>query len=356
MNLTQAAPFLYLKLPLSSLLREHESTYGVWGLSYSITSDRVFLALRGPGSVRSVNVNAGRSGFPCLEPDPYRCEEPNGFVRGVCFIPDEKGGILNGSGGGALLLSTSEHIDGREGEWLVCVALTKKHSVVESDAWNVTHRIPSEDRGGPMFFGAIGYDSQSEGAIVVCGEFGARYLKVIRITPNGQIVQLSRIPMPPGTLSFAVRATPLTCNAIDERHQLATIQRDETVRLHILELKHHSALHEICRVTLLNPYRALWVGDRLFVCYRPNSDTCHSVVELKVEQNPDCEDGNRHDSFEFENIPRAERDNKKQIIYPIRTQLNFENAVINEWCAVGDTSFAIHDMKSRALFIYSLIE
>ena len=339
-------------VPKSCLILEQKGTFGVWGLCCS-TPDRAFLALRGPGSVRAVNLSAARAGLQCLELDPYRCEDPNGFVRGLCFIPEEvevegacAGAVVSSScGRGTLLLCTTELVGERAGEWLVSIAC--EPSAAAREAWPVTHRIPSMDRGGPVFFSALGPDRHSSGGgtLILCAESNARFLQLLRLANRRQIVQVSRIPMPDGGRSFIARADYHTTIGNHQEYQLLTFHGNETVRLYRLKLEQPHELSKLCEIQLTNPYRAMWIGYRIFVSYRPATSECHSVVELRLEQSPAKPRENGQ-----QNLSQC------SIFNLIQTPTNLTDRVINEWCSVGHTSLAIHDMTSRGLYIYSVIE
>ena len=333
----------------------------MWGLCCT-DSEHLFLALRGPGSVRVLNLNSASNDPPYLESDAYRCEDPNGIVRGLCFVAFSTFGHFNASQpdfesqNGVLLLSVFEW--GLEG--LVILSF-------ECHEWRLCAREPSvtNDCGGAFYFSLLGPDNctsnVSGAALVLAAPHNAKdkSLHLLKLTRAYQIEELTSIQMSELVQMFAARTLPRESRTDQLVISIAIVQFEYVVLYQCLMVGTSIVKqHELSRVNLSNPYYVLWVGSRLFTCYRrtPQQDF-HAVVELDLQKRRPVE----HES----NAP--EYGGGVATIVPLEPMLDsfvaidmikgpqlINELLINHWCPRDEKSIAIHDMHTRSIKIYSV--
>ena len=170
------------------------------------------------------------------------------------------------------------------------------------------HRVQTDGRGN---ISCALSDSR-----VLIGERVSTYMELFRVESGPRIARLHRIHVTEQYCSFSATCTSDTLVAM-------SYNSDNSVRLHRLR---GDRLQELAHIQLSNPYKLMWLADRLLVTDRDSEKNADAVIELEVSDT------------------RLER--RREII------ATSEKIFVQILCAVND-ELAIFDSNSRHILLYS---
>ena len=271
-----------------------ENNPNIFGMSYNLARDELFLADFHNGVVRAMRVrdNAGDLRYVYRAPHDT---SPN--VWSVCNMSDSD----------TLLLVCSSEVgpDLKRADWLV--ALSRNGS-----EWREAQRVQTDGRGE---ISCALSDSR-----VLIGQWYSTFMELFRVESGPRIARVHRIHMPEQYYSFSATCGSDTLVAMSYLNE-----NDKSVCVHRLR---GDRLEELARI-LLNSFRdVLWLADRLLVADFDTEKQSHSVIELEVSDT------------------RLER--RRELI------AISEKIHVFRWCAVND-GLAIFDLNSNAILHYSLL-
>ena len=259
------------------------------GMSYNSARDELFLADWNNKVVRAMRVRDNAGDLP----DVYRApHDMSPWIYSVCHM----------SNWDTLLVCSG---DSYYANWLVALSRNGRE-------WHEAHRLQIEGAGR---ISCALSDSSLSCARVLIGDSNSTYMELFRVKSHlfhrKHIERVHRIDVPEQYYSFSA-----TCGSDT---LVAMSYEDQSVRVHRLQ---GDRLEELARIQLKEPYRLLWLADRLLFADYDSEKKSHAVIELEVSDT------------------RLER--RREVI------TSSEHIFVSSWCvvkdgvAVFDENFILH--------------
>ena len=260
-------------------------------MSYNSARDELFLADYDYRVVRAIRMRDNAGDLRKV----YRGSHGMSllFVWSVCHMSDSDTLLVCSGEGGP---------DGEWAKWLV--ALSRNGS-----EWREAHRMQTDRTG--MNCCALS-DSR-----VLIGAWSSKFTELFRLESGPRIARVHRIHVPQRYEWFSA-----TCGS-DTLVAMCYPFTDKSVRVHRLR---DDRLEELARIKLKEPWRLLWLADRLLVADYDREKQSHAVIELKVSD------------------MRLER--RRELI------ASSENIFVENLCALND-GLGISDFMSKTIVHYS---
>ena len=277
---------LVSRISKQTLIRAGEEDPDVVGMSYNSARDELFLADYANKVVSAMRMrdNAGELR------EVYRAPHvTSSFIRSVCHMSDSD----------TLLMCLYE-----DKKWLV--ALSRNGS-----EWREAQRMQTDGIG--WISCALSYSR------VLIGNSNSTYMELFRVENGPRIAHVHRINVSEEYCWFSATCGNDTLVAMSYQY------KDQSVRVHRLL---DDRLEELAFISMKNPYKLLWLADRLLVADIDDENESHAVIELVVS------------------YTRLER--SRELI------ASSDNSNVKRLCAVND-GLAIFDDKSKDILHYSFV-
>ena len=283
---------LVRRIPKQTLIRAGEKDSDIYGMSYNLARDELFLADYDNKVVRAMRMRDNASDLL----DVYRApHDTSPSIRSVCHMKDSD----------TLLVCSCElGPDRKFAQWLV--ALSRNGS-----EWREVQRVQTDVDGWNCC-------ALSDSRVLI-GECSSTNLELFRVKSGPSIVRVHRIHVPETYWCFSA-----TCSS-DTLVAMTYKDLDKWVRVHRLL---GDRLEEIASIQLNCPDTLLWLADRLLIADFDRFSESHDVIELEVSDT------------------RLER--RRELI------ATSDNICVSILCSMND-GLAIFDYNARDILHYSFV-
>ena len=273
------------------LIKNGENDPEILGISYNSANDELFLADCMNKVVRAMPLRNNAGDLREVYTAPH---DMSPDLSSVCHVSDSD----------TLLVCSSESVlDQKSVNWLA--ALSRNGSL-----WRETHRVQTEGKCWNIMICCALSDSR-----VLIGMWDSTYMELFRLESGPRIARLHCIYVPEKYNWFSATCSSDTLVAMS--------YEDQSVHVHRLV---GDKLEELTSTLMNNPYKLLWLADRLIVPELEEHNESHTVSMLQMS------------GTGLERLRKL-----------ISTS---ENILGESWCVVND-GFAIFDLNSKDILLYS---